>query len=280
MNRGHAIAAGSLLWLSGCFLTHGEEDGGSQRDMHEAPEPTGKDGARNEPAAISGHGGSGAEVMEPGLQVWVGAVRRREGVALNCSANVELVTEARALLLVEIDARGLVQAASLTVGEGPPLPPVADPRAYYPPGPPWTWHGCPMRGLVAGFEYPVYDARLARGRLSGGIHPADVVKPWCELQPSYAASALAAPAWGEYLCRPTEGIEDLSNAIPDPSRNAPGPSPFVPEELCFNVNAPCVCDADSCTASPYGAFPLDIQLTETSFSGRFATMDIKLERRR
>lgn len=279
MNARNVIAAGSFLVLSACYATRHADDDVSLRGAR--PQVTIESDASS--SALSPSADAAMDATDPSLQVWLGAVHREEGVGLACGPSADgSATEERALLLLELDAHGELQAGSLTLGEGPPLPPVKDPDAYYPPAPFWDWHGCPMLALVPGFEYAVHDARLAQGRLTASIHPADVVKDWCELQPSYRASPPAAAQWGEYLCRPTDQFQDinsLNDAIPDPARNTPEMPPFVPEELCFNVNAPCLCDADSCTASPYGAFHLDVQLAGKSFSGRFGRMDITLERR-
>jgi hypothetical protein len=269
-----------LLSLNACFTKHDGKDDAGTHDAAVAAgrAPAGGDGAQA--SATRGAAGDSPD-MAPELQVWVGAVHSRYGGGLVCGPQAADHMQERALLLLELEADGRVRAASLTLGEGPPLPAVEDPDAYYPPDPPYDWHGCPMRGLVPGFEYPVYDARLTATRLTATIHPADVVRAWCELQPSYRASPAAAAEWGEYLCRPTDQFDDpteLSDAIPHPPGE--GPVGFEPEELCFNVNAPCLCDADSCTASPYGAFHLEVQLTGDLLSGRLGSIDIKLERRR
>lgn len=225
-----------------------------------------------------------ADVVDGGrshLQVWLGFAHMKDGRAgLVCGSETELLTQYRALVLLEVDAEGALKAASLTVGEGEgaSLPEVEDPDAYYPPDPPWNWHACPMRGLVPGFEYTAYEALLDGGRFSASIRPSEVVKPWCELQPSYPASPPAAMLWAaDYLCRPTDRFADifeLNEAVP----TADDLSIYFPEELCFRVNAPCTCDAQSCTASRYGAMHLDLVVDGDSMTGRFGWMEIKLER--
>lgn len=293
--RMRALRCVLALLLGGCFSTHdGEEAPALRARASEMPSAdAGIDAGRvpaggNGGATISSDGEGAAGSMatldagvERGLQIWVGAVHHKGGIYF-CGPDTGVRPQARALLLLEYDERGQLHGASLTLGEGAPLPPVEDPDAYYPPEPPWTWHdGCPMSGLVPGFEYPVHDARRSGAHLIAAIHPADVDKEWCELQRSYPASPPAAAEWGDYLCRPTDQFqtpESLGDAIPHPpGENA---AMFQPEELCFNVNAPCICDADSCTASPYGTFHLDVQLSGDQLAGSFGIMEIKLERQR
>jgi hypothetical protein len=213
------------------------------------------------------------------LQVWLGAARSLSAGVLICGADIDPRAEQRALLLLELDTEGKLLAASLTLGKGAPLPPPTDPNAYYPPDPPWTWHGCPVQGLVPGFEYTAEQARLEPARLSASIFPAEVIKPWCELQPSYRAAPAAAEEWGEYLCRPTDQVTsetDLSSASPPH-----GPDdPFVAGELCLTINAPCACDANACTSSRYRGMNLDLSIHGTTMTGRLAHVDIKLERQR
>lgn len=224
-----------------------------------------------------------AEITDAGarpLQVWLGLAQWPDGTGiLICGGETqELTTQYRALLLLEVSEDGALRAASLTIGEGESLPEVEDPNAYYPPDPPWTWHACPMWGIVPGFEYTAYEARLDDERLSASIRPSEVIKPWCELQPSYPASPPAAMEWSEYLCRPTDQyseVFELNDAVP----TSDDLSIFFPEELCFRTNAACTCDADSCTASRYGAMNLDLSVDGDIMTGRLASMELKLERR-
>jgi hypothetical protein len=212
--------------------------------------------------------------------VWLGFVQwsaRGPGAFVCGSEKQPLADKHRALLLLDVNTDGSLRAASLTLGEDDPLPEVVDPNAYYPPDPPWTWHGCPMQGLVPGFEYTAYEARLDETRLSASIRPAEVIKPWCELQPSYPAGPAAAMEWGEYLCRPTAHIlevTELSFALP----RSDDLTVFFPEELCLNKGAPCTCDAESCTASRYRAMNLDLSVDGDIMTGRLESMELKLER--
>jgi hypothetical protein len=270
-----------LVALAGCYDTGQSRDtaelgmdGGNA--MHE-PSDAQVDVASadaSEPDADIADGGA------PELQVWLGLAQWPDGTGiLICggSETQEPAKQYRALLLLEVSADGALRAASLTIGEGASLPEVEDPDAYYPPDPPWTWHACPTWGVVPGFEYTAYEARLDEARLSASIRPAEVIKPWCELQPSYAASPPAAMQWAEYLCRPTDQYSDvfeLNEAVP----HSDDLSIFFAEELCFRTNAACTCDADSCTASRYGAMNLDLSVDGDIMTGRLESMELKLER--
>lgn len=267
-----------LVALTGCYDSGKRDDAELGTDGGTTPHaPDAQAGEASRDASAPQ-----AVVMDGGrseLQVWLGYVHMKDGRAgLACGSEVELRTQYRALLLLEVDIDGALQAASLTLGKGAGLPEVEDPDAYYPPDPPWNWHACPMRGLVPGFEYTAYEARLGPDRLSASIRPSEVVKPWCELQPSYPASPPAAMIWAaDYLCRPTDRYTDifqLNEAVP----TADDLSIYFPEELCFRVNAPCTCDAQSCTASRYGAMNLDLVVDGDRMTGRLAWMELKLER--
>ena len=281
MTMMRSCSGGSLalaLALAGCFDSHEHEERPRLRPASTDAGTHARDAGVDARASSAGSSSAGSSA-EGALQIWLGAAHLRNVGLLVCSNDREPRTEQRALLLLELDAEGKLRAASLTLGEGAPLPPVEDPNGYYPPDPPWTWHGCPVRGLVSGFEYTAEQARLEPSRLSASIFPAEVVKPWCELQPSYRAAPAAAQAWGEYLCRPTDQVTselDLNLASPP---NGPD-DPFVPAELCLSINAPCACDASACTSSRYGGMNLDLSIDGTTMTGRLGRVDIKLERQR
>jgi len=132
----------------------------------------------------------------------------------------------------------------IKIGEGPPIPPVTDADASYPP----TWGAgggmFASRGAVfttpwQGYEYELLHVQSTPIRLAFGISLNEVLRPWCQLQVAYADSYSCLPAY--------------QSAIGDPPCKISGPKlPSTPVP-CFKLQfcspRTCFCYDGRCDAS-------------------------------
>jgi hypothetical protein len=133
---------------------------------------------------------------------------------------------------------------TLTIGEGPALPPATDPDAPYPPssGAPNGMDfnpsfGSAKYGIFAGHSYPLTQVVSSGSRLAFLVPTKDPWRGWCGLQP-------AIP--GEPTC------VRLNQSYSDPSGCYDGagvPIPCAKYFLC-GVNSACSCANGCCDADP------------------------------
>jgi len=297
-----ALAWLHLQALGGCSASHAGEDGQDGRDAESSDAVVmpdagvfddaalradsavgGADATRSQPRLLLAEDAGPPDRGQPQVRAWLGATRQPtlRSCAFDGAMDGGDSVNGRVLLLLQLDASGQLQAASVTFGRGPSLPPVEDADAYYPPDPPWgseVWQlwFCPYSGLWPGFEYTLRGARFDGQRLQGRVEPPEVARAWCQLQHSYQASELAAKQWGDYLCLPTDHIDTLDELNFEFSAE-----PSV-EHMCLKTHAACACDAQGCTSARGNSLELDLVVTSSGLEGRittgFGVTELRLER--
>lgn len=146
-----------------------------------------------------------------------------------------------------------VPCGTVTIGSGPALPPVEDADAIYPPS-----HGAGGgSGLMdvpaimmpwLGYEYRMLNVQATDSRLAFTITYQEILRPWCQLQPSYEGSFSCLPEWTNGSGMP--GPQGDVCTIVGPNL----PSTVVP---CFKMQycsrVTCFCYGGACDVSPQGA---------------------------
>lgn len=92
-----------------------------------------------------------------------------------------------------------VPCGTVKIGEGPPLPPVTDPSAIYPPsqgaGGGLSAGGNPISTPWPGDAYQMLKVQSTTTRLAFELSFGEILRPWCQQQPTYADSFSCLPAW-------------------------------------------------------------------------------------
>jgi hypothetical protein len=135
----------------------------------------------------------------------------------------------------------------------PPLP--SDPMTVYPPDTGFYQAGRSISQYLIqsqpGFEYPVHSLTLTERRLRFETQPADMIDPWCALEPSVLVSD--TPSYG---CYGGVTFDPESQMYTDPATN----TSFAVDALHDPVNycrRVCTCTASGCVGLPIGASRFD-----------------------
>lgn len=180
--------------------------------------------------------------------VWIGYV---ENYSFDSGSDV---------VRLEIHAGDCSPTATLTLGEGEPLPPVTDPDVGYPEG--ITAHEIPWLRPYEGYAYAATTIEISERRVQLTTNNGQVWEEWCQLQEPVQVSeeeysCVAARSWsfdGEQCFINTE--EEL---IPDDCGH-----------LTLCAYQTCRCDASGCEANAIAGLSLDVALDDDHLEGTLA----------
>jgi len=172
-----------------------------------------------------------------------------------------LVAAGDALLTVQGLTADGVPCGTLSVGDGPPLPPATDPTAPYPPssggaggGPADGKIGPLAYGEFPGHEYPITGVVLDGPRLAFNVPVNEPWRGWCGLQ---------TPLPGETTCVSANGGFSSPSGCGD---SAGHPIPCAQFRLCA-MHRVCYCDSSCCDADPNVAHVVDLHMDRGAFQG-------------
>lgn len=150
----------------------------------------------------------------------------------------------RVRLVLDESGQGTMQ-----FGDGPLLPPPADPDVGYPPGDGAAFSGPagPRPVLREGFLYPVHETMVADKRLRLSVRVSDLYEAWCALQ---TPVPLGQDAFG---CLPNDGFSWTADSCMVGSM----PVDCGKLSLCLAGSGVCSCTATSCDAQPGPDTPFD-----------------------
>ena len=160
---------------------------------------------------------------------------------------------------VTLDANG---QGSFRVGDGPLLPPPADPSVGYPAALRDAANsqgvGAHVDSIFDGIAYPLDDTRIESERIRFSFEPHSAFTGWCELQTATLDPSVT-PA--SYSCAPSAWSYNGATCTVSETGNFEEPFDCGKLSLC---NFGCSCDATSCTSrKPYSAIELDAALDDT-----------------
>lgn len=164
---------------------------------------------------------------------------------------------------VEIHSDGCTPSATITFGEGEPLPPVEDPDVGYPFA---NTTNSPFGGLVRWYEGEAYEAHsieISKKRVQIDISMNDVWTEWCEMQTPYPMDES-----GEgFMCVPNYGFSwsEEGCVLSGPDGGIPMDCGKI--ELC--QFGPCLCDESGCGVPSGGDTTLDVALDDGHLEGTF-----------
>lgn len=161
---------------------------------------------------------------------------------------------------VEIHSDGCTPSATITLGEGEPLPPAEDPDTGYPTSEQFGF------GVVSWYEgqpYQAHSIEISKKRVQIGIESADVWADWCEMQTSYAMD----DSGENFMCVPNYGSRSSSDGCALFGPDGEIPIDCGKLELC--QFGPCDCDEAGCQQGNVGGSMLDVALDDGHLEGTF-----------
>lgn len=161
---------------------------------------------------------------------------------------------------VEISTEDCTPTATITLGEGDPLPPVSDPTVGYPESvdysidTPYRW--------FEGHAYTASEIQLDTLRVQMLIRTGEVWTEWCELQPSIESD-------GRYSCVENAPWSwDVSNNCALLLEDG-GEVPHDCGHLALCTYGTCSCSESGCVVAEGNAAELDVALDDGHLEGTF-----------
>lgn len=162
---------------------------------------------------------------------------------------------------VEIHSDGCTPSATITLGEGDPLPPVEDPDVGYPFA---NTSNSPFSGLVRWYEGEAYEAHsveISKKRVQIDISMADVWTEWCEMQTPYPMDESGE----NFMCVPNYGSSWTEDGCALLGPEGDIPTDCGKLELC--QFGPCQCDESGCSTGNVGSSTLDVAFDDGHLEG-------------